>query len=280
MRLGVKVHWRDVDAMVEIADRHGARVLEYQMLPGDLEQNFARAFEAFLPYRERFELRVHQPEAFLDEGRLRFLDLASPDAEERAKSTAALAEAARQAMELRAKALIVHPGGVWRGNVGGSSDLLRESLEDLPRHVKLYMENMPAFVDASHLPGVESGLSPAAFRMPQGLARVDDLVDGYTLDVSHAYLCVDAGSHEMPRLFARELGARIMHVHANGSRANVGPAGEGTPFDDSDYGADLLREVLRALPSEAVVVPEIKDGHRDGGRLFDEGLAFLRTVLA
>jgi sugar phosphate isomerase/epimerase len=280
MRLGIKVHWRDVDAMVDIAEKHGASVLEYQMLPRDLEENRERAFEALLPYRERFEIRVHQPEAYVWEGALRFLDIASPDAEERARSTAALGEVARHAMELRAKALVIHPGGIWRGNVGGSAELLRDSLEDLPRHVKLLLENMPWFYDTRSIPGVPSGESPAAFRMPQGLARAGDLVDGYVLDVSHAYLCVDSGSLEMPRLFARELGTRILHVHANGSRARRGGEGEGTPFHDSDYGADYLRELFAHLPSETVIVPEIMDGHRDGGRLFDEGLAFLREVLA
>lgn len=278
MRLGIKSHWRDVEQMAAIADKHGARVLEYQMLPGDLEQHRDAAFEAFLPYRERFELRVHQPECFLDgDGQLQFLDIASPDPETRAESTRVLGEVARHAMELRAKSLIIHPGGIWRGNVGGGWELLRDSLEDLPRHVKILLENMPE-VYALRSMGLPDGESPAAFRMPQGLARVDDLVDGFVLDISHAYLCVAQGSLAMPELFARELGPRIRHVHAAGSRGGMGSAGEGTPFSDSDYGADFVRDVLAALPSDVVVVPEIMDGHKDDGLLFDEGMAFLRGL--
>ena len=276
MKLGVKAHWRDVDAMAALAARHGAGVLEYQMLPGDLERNAQRAMDAFLPHRGRFELRVHQPEAFLHEGRPVFLDVASPDPAVRDASVRALAEVARHAMELRAKALVIHPGGIWRrGEVGGSPDLLRASLQDVPRHVPLLLENMPEVYNLASL-GLESGWSPAGFRIPAGLREVDDLVDGYVLDVSHAYLAVPQGSVEVVRAFLRDLGPRIRHVHLNGSRGGVGPAGEGTPFHDSDYGADLLREVVEAIPRDAVLVPEIMDGHKDGGRLFDEGLTFLR----
>ncbi len=277
MRLGIKAHWRDVDAMVALADKHSATVLEYQMLPRDLEEARNRAFTAFLPYRERFELIVHQPEAFLLDGEMTFLDIASPDDTIRAKSAEALGECARHAMEMEATALIIHPGGIWRGNVGGGSEYLRDSLEDIPRHVKFYLENMPWFYDTRSIPGVESGISPAAFRMPDGLKRVDDLVDGYVLDVSHAYLAVEQGTLEVGRLFAKELGARIKHVHANGSRAACGAAGEGTPFTDSDYGAPYLRELLSNLADDTVVVPEIMDGHKDDGVLFDHAFQFLKS---
>ena len=279
MRLGIKVHWRDVAQMADIARKHGATVLEYQMLAGDLEHHADAARDALMPYRDEFELRVHQPEGYLaEDGVARFLDIASPDAEERARSTRVLGEVARHAMELRAEALIVHPGGIWRGAVGGGWELLRDSLEDVPRHVKLLMENMPWFYDTRSIPGVPPGESPAAFRMPDGLARVDDLVDGYVLDISHAYLCVDQGSLEMPRRFVQMLGPRILHVHANGSRAGIGPMGEGTPLADSDYGDDYLRALLAPLVERAVVVPEIMGGHKDGGALFDAGLAHLRAL--
>lgn len=279
-RLGIKAHWRDVELAASIAEKHGATVLEYQMLPGDLEHHAQRAFDAFLPYRGRFELRVHQPEAFEHDGELRFLDISSPDAAVRGSSVAALAECGRHAMELRAKSLIVHPGGIWLpGKVGGSPELLRESLLDLPKHVKVLLENMPHLYAMRDFP-LPHGASPAAFRIPQGLRSVDDLVDGYVLDISHAYLAVPAGSAAVVRAFVRELGARIVHVHANGSRAELGVVdGEGTPFDDSDYGADLVREVLSGVSDDAVVVPEIMRGHHDGMRLFDEGLAFLRPLI-
>lgn len=277
-RWGIKAHWRDVDAMAALLERRGGNVLEYQMLPGDLEENAERALDAFLPYRGRFELRVHQPDVYLHEGKRRFLDPASVDPEERERSARALGEVARHAMELRAKALIIHPGGIWRrGEVGGSPELLRKTLQDLPRHVPFLLENMPETIGLSGV-GLESGWSPAAFRIPAGLAAVDDLVDGFVLDVSHAYLAVPQGSTAVVRAFLRDLGPRIKHVHANGSRGGVGTAGEGTPFSDSDYGHDLLQEVLSSVAADAVIVPEIMDGHRDGGRLFEEGFAHLQDL--
>jgi sugar phosphate isomerase/epimerase len=279
-RLGVKAHWRDVELAASLAEKHGAKVLEYQMLPGDLERHAQRAFDAFLPYRGRFELRVHQPEAFEDaRGERRFLDISSPDPATRAASVQALGECARHAMELRAKALLVHPGGIWLpGRLGGSPELLRESLLDLPKHVKVLVENMPHLYAMRNL-GLPDGEAPAGFRIPAGLRSVDDLVDGYVLDVSHAWFAVPGGTPAVVRAFARELGPRIVHVHANGSRAARGvQGGEGTPFEDSDYGADLVREVLAGVSPDAVVVPEIMDGHLDGMRGFDRGLAWLRAL--
>lgn len=273
MKLGLKAHWRDVDAMVAIAKKHGATALEYQMLLGDLEASNAQsAFEAFLPHRDAFELRIHQPEFFAFEGQTTFLDISSPDAAIRDASVAFLAECARHAMELRAKALIIHPGGLWRGNVGGGPDILRHSLQDFPRHVKLLLENMPYFGP--------DGDFPAAFRVPAGLLAVDDLVDGFVLDISHAYLAVPDGSEAVVRAFVKELGPRVMHVHANGSRGGVGPSGEGTPFTDSDYGEVLVREVLAGVSPDAVVVPEILDGHLDGAKKFDDGLAWINGAMA
>lgn len=279
MRLGVKVHWRDVDAMAALARRHGATVLEYQMLPGDFERHRERAFDAFLPYRGEFELRVHQPDAYEHEGRLRRLDPASPDEDERARSTALAGEMMRHAMEMRAKAFILHPGGVAREPAGwGSPDALAESLGDLPRHVRVLLENMPWF-NACESMDERDGLSAPWTTTPEGLARFADQVDGFVLDLSHAFLARDEGDEAHVRAFARTLGPRILHVHANGSRARIAHQGEGTPFSDSDYGAPLVRDVLARISPNAVVVPEIKDGHRHGGARFDAGLAFLRAAM-
>ncbi|HVM45260.1 MAG TPA: TIM barrel protein, partial [Candidatus Thermoplasmatota archaeon] len=265
MRLGVKTHWRDAAAMAALARRHGARVLEYQMLPGDLERHARDAFEAFLPLRGEFELRVHQPEAFWRDGRLHRLDPASGDKALRDASAQALGEMARHAMELRAKALIVHGGGIYRpGQRPGTPEALRASLEDVPRHVPLLLENMPWFY-ASRSEGWDDGRAPAFTLAAEGLAPFAPLVDGFVLDVSHAYLAVEEGDRKNVLELAAALGPRVRHVHASGGRARVGSRGEGTPFGDSDYGLDLVREALAFLPDDIVVVPEIMDGHQDGG---------------
>lgn len=273
MRLGVKTHWRDVATMAAIAEAHGASVLEYQMLPGDLERHPEEAMRAFLPYRGRFELRVHQPERIVVDGALAPLDPASADRGLRDASARALGEIARHAMELRAKALIIHGGGVHApGERGGSLEALRESLEDVPRHVPLLLENMPLHYGPHEC-------SPAFTREAEGLLAVSDLVDGYTLDTSHGYLAVEGGSRGHVTDLARALGARIHHVHAAGSRGGLGHAGEGVPFAQSDYGVELVAEALAHVARDAVVVPETMDGHRDGGRLFAEDLARLTPVV-
>ncbi len=279
MRLGIKAHWRDVDAMVAVADRHGARVLEYQMLPGDLEKHRAEATRAFAAHQDRFEIRVHQPETYLADGVPHFLDISSPRVAERAPSVAVLTDVAAFAKELDASALIIHPGGNWVGDeAGGSPLILRDSLENLARDMPVLLENMPWFYDIRTLPGAIRGHPPAAFRTPSGLARVDDLVDGYVLDISHAYLAVESGSLEVPRAFVKELGARITHVHASGARGGIGGEGEGVSFDASDYDVAFVHELLANLHDDVVVVPEIMDGHADGGKGFDDALRALRNA--
>lgn len=279
MRLGIKTNWRDVDAMAAIAKRHGATVLEYQMLTGDLERHAEEAFDAFAPYRDAFELRVHQPECALDAaGQRFFLDPASPEARERDASTAALAEVARHAMHLRARGLVLHVGGTvtTARPAGGRREAFLDSLEDLPRHVPIFVENMPPVYMNEQFIGAGAG-SPMWARDAAGLQAVVAQVDGFTLDVSHAWL---TGGRANLDDFLTTLGPQTRHVHLNGTRLARGPkGGEGTPLDDSDYGPETWQRVLAAVHPDAVIVPEIFDGHLEGGRAFDHALGLLAPLV-
>lgn len=273
VRLGVKTHWRDAASMVALADRFGATALEYQMLPGDAERHEDEALQAFAPHAGRFELRVHQPERIELGGRRVLLDPASADERLRAASVDVLRASLDLARGLGATGFLVHPGGVHDpGEAEGRPERLRASLRELPRHTPLLLENMPRHYGAT-------GRSATWAQRADDLLALADAVDGFVLDTSHAYLADPGGDAENVRDLARRLGARVRHVHACGSRAGRGRAGEGTPFADSDYGVDLVAEALRHAHPDAVVVPETMDGHQEGGRLYAQDLAALAPVV-
>lgn len=274
VRLGVKMHWRDVAPLVALADRFGGTAIEYQMLAGDAEVHGEELLPAFAPYLDHFEMRVHQPERIEVAGRRVLLDPASADERIRAASVGALRASLAIARELGATGFILHPGGVHEpGGVEGRPERLRESLRELPRHTPLLIENMP------HHYG-PTGRSATWAQRADDLLALADVVDGFTLDTSHAYLAAPGGEIDNVRDLARRLGRKVRHVHACGSRAGRGRAGEGTPFADSDYGVELVAEVLRHAAPDAVVVPETMDGHRDGGRLYAQDLAALAPLLS
>lgn len=273
MRIGVKTHWRDVEAMVALADRFGATALEYQMLVGDVERDWAEPLEAFGPYLDRFEVRVHQPERIELAGARVLLDPASADERVRTASVEALRTSIAIARELGATGFVLHPGGVHEpGEVEGARDVFRRSLRELPRHVPLLLENMPRHYGPT-------GRSATWAQRAEDLLALADDVDGFTLDTSHAYLVEPSGDLANVRDLARRLGSRVRHVHACGSRPGLGQRGEGTPFAGSDYGVDLVAEVVRHAHPDVVVVPETMDGHKDGGRLYAEDLALLAPAL-
>lgn len=281
MRFGVKAHWRDADAMAGIAREAGARLLEVHLAPRDLGADRGRVREAFLPLRREFDLAVHQPE-WVDDGRgTWFLDPSARDASVRKASVAALASTLDLAAELRAEAVVLHFGALALPGREPSGDLagLRRSLAELPRGVPRYLENMPWFYGLS--PGVWG--TTTLGRTPAELDACADLVDGFVLDFCHAFLGARGGDG-LARVdaFVAALGRRIRHAHV--SDARIMPdgedprRGEGVPFGEGGLSAAAVMARVPRLHPDAAVVPEVFDGHLQGGAAFREALAALRAT--
>jgi len=229
--------------------------LELLVLPDDDASQIKR-------YCDRFdgELILHAPED-LPDGRI--LDLSSANGGWREASIRRIREITKAA-EDTARPLVVHPGGVSDVAMDDPSALLenlRRSLDMLPDYI--WMENMPLHY---HYRGrmMRSNL----MHTPEEMRQVEDLVAGFTVDVSHAYLAVpDNGNANVMSMF-RELGTSVSHVHLSDAKR---PDQEGVMIGEGEIDMSFL-PYLRGLP----VLLEIWDGHLNGGAGFEEALRRMR----
>jgi len=205
------------------------------------------------------ELILHAPEDLPDG---RFLDLSSPDPRVREDSVRRIREVANSGRET-ARPVVVHPGGISGSLLDGDELLtgLRASLEALPDY--LWLENMPLHY---HYQGRK--LRSNLMRTPEEMKQVEDLVAGFTVDVSHAYLGVEGDGNANVMAMFRVLGEAVRHVHLSDARR---PDEEGVMIGDGEVDMAFL-PYLHGLP----VLLEIWDGHLNGGAGFREALRRVR----
>ncbi|NLX47782.1 MAG: sugar phosphate isomerase/epimerase [Euryarchaeota archaeon] len=251
MRLGAVATLVDHDVISALS----IDFLELLVLPGDdmfEVKAFCEGFDG--------ELILHAPEE-LGDGRL--LDLSSPDRSWREASVRRVREITK-AGEGTARPVVIHPGGMTEHRVDDTSPMvadLRASLDMLPDYI--WLENMPLLY---HHRGRR--LCSNLMRTPAEMSEVEELVAGFTVDVSHAYLGVeDDGNANVLSMF-RELGEAVRHVHLSDARR---PDVEGVMIGEGEVDMSFL-PYLRGLP----VLLEIRDGHLDGGAGFREALRRIR----
>jgi sugar phosphate isomerase/epimerase len=229
--------------------------IELLVLPGDDLERLAMFCDDF-----DGELILHAPEELPDG---RFLDLASPDETVRTDSVRRIRDVAKAGRET-ARPVVVHPGGITDVPIEDTARLvtnLRSSLDLLPDY--LWLENMPRHY---HYKGMlkRSNL----MRVPSELREVEDLVAGFTVDVSHAYLGVDGDGNANVMGMFKELGEAVRHVHLSDAKR---PDVEGVMIGDGELRMDFL-PYLRGLP----VLLEIWGGHLENGAGFREALQRMR----
>ena len=251
IRLGAMATLRDH----EIISALKVDFLELLVLPGDDMSQirvFCDTFDG--------ELILHAPEE-LSDGRM--LDLSSTDPSWREASVRRVREITK-AGEGTARPVVIHPGGITETPIPDASKMmasLRTSLDALPDYT--WLENMPL-----HYHHRGRKLSSNLMRTPEEMKMVDDLVAGFTVDVSHAYLGVAENGNANVRAMFQELGEAVRHVHLSDARY---PDVEGVMIGDGDIDMSFL-PYLRGLP----VLLEVWDGHVDGGAGFREALKRVR----
>ncbi len=251
MRLGAMATLRDHETISALK----VDFLELLVLPTDGMQQIRAFCEAF-----DGELILHAPEE-LPDGRL--LDLSSTDPSWREASMHRVREVTK-AGENTARPVVIHPGGITEAPVHDTSEMmasLRASLDALPDYT--WLENMPL-----HYHHRGRKLSSNLMRTPEEMKAVNDLVAGFTVDVSHAYLGVPEKGNDNVRAMFVELGEAVRHVHLSDARY---PDLEGLMIGDGDVEMSFL-PYLRGLP----VLLEVWDGHLDGGAGFREALRRMR----
>jgi sugar phosphate isomerase/epimerase len=206
------------------------------------------------------ELILHAPEE-LPDGRL--LDLSSPDLSWREASVRRVREVTK-AGEGTARPVVIHPGGITERPMKDVREMisnLRKSLDMLPDYT--WLENMPL-----HYHHRGRTLCSNLMRTPGEMRAVEELVAGFTVDVSHAYLGVTQNGNANVRAMFEELGEAVRHVHLSDARR---PDVEGVMIGEGEIDMSFL-PYLRGLP----VLLEIWDGHLDGAAGFRKALEIMR----
>lgn len=251
MRLGAMATLRDHEVISALR----VDFLELLVLPGDDISRIKAFCDGF-----DGELILHAPEE-LPDGRL--LDLSSTDPSWREASVRRVREVTK-AGEATARPVVIHPGGVTERELTDASQMvssLRTSLDALPDYT--WLENMPL-----HYHHKGRTLRSNLMQTPAEMKAVDDLVAGFTVDVSHAYLGVREDGNANVMAMFRELGDAVRHVHLSDARR---PDVEGVMIGEGEVDMSFL-PYLRGLP----VLLEVWDGHLDGGAGFREALRRMR----
>jgi|GEM_PF-723501 len=205
-------------------------------------------------------LIIHAPERIRWEESTVVLDLASPEEELREQCVRRISEIIDVA-DGSGVPVVLHPGGVRRTSRKNPQlpFLLRDSLSQLKGRV--WIENMPL---RYHCDG--ELLHCHLLVNPEEFEDILPLVDGITLDVSHAYL--SGGGNEAIRRFLDQIGESIRHLHLSDARY---PDGEGMQLGEGDIDFSFVDRVLH-LP----LLLEVRGGHENGGDGFREAVRRVR----
>ena len=241
--------------------------LEFHLSYKDLETPLDRVFTASSP----FGLVVHSPDLFAGD---HILDLANPDDDYRwrsVKELQAVIDLTRQMVQWFPSAdrprVVVSMGGFTKDAPLGAAeraeryDRVLDSLQHLEREsVELMAQTLPPF------PWYVGGqLFCNLFVDPEDTAAFADAADvSVCFDVAHSQL---AANHRGRPLmdWIDILGARITHLHVVDA---AGVDGEGLQVGEGDVDFPAVARALDRTAPTATFIPEIWQGHVNGGEGF------------
>jgi len=263
MRLGVKARWTDADQMAML----GTDLMEVFIHEKDLFQHKKEMVKTFSRISEEYniELVVHNQEYFIDGENYHLVDLASQDDRLRQKAIKIVKKTLELANELDASYVIVHPGGIAPTKIENKQLLstLIKSLKEI-KDDKLIIENMPWFYLMHNGEVWRSNICIYA----EDFFNFSDLVEGVTLDICHAYLSTDTGNQEHVINLKKSLNGLIRHVHASDAKP---PYHEGIQIGEGFIDFNILKDF------DVGIIPEIIDGHLNGGEGFRIAIERLRS---
>jgi deoxyribonuclease IV len=249
MKFGLKVHHSDLSTLIDM----GPEALEFVLFPGDLDGVWSRDIAFSGP------IVLHMPEKFAD-GSL--VDLASPGDGKRRDAVAILKRTIGLAASMGAISVVCHPGGIHAGPVDVDPAPLLASMMELrayaPDDMSLLLENMP---DIYWYEGVL--YTSCLFKHEGEIIDILKTLDiGLCMDLCHAKLYCTAMDKDFLN-YVKTLKPYIRHVHVSDAR---GSTMEGVQIGEGEIDFEGLMPVLKGL--DAIAVPEILDGHKDGGAGF------------
>lgn len=272
---GIPVRYHDVATLVESSNFDLLEFhLSYRDLDADLSAYFSRPFD--------LDLVVHAPELFAGD---HVLDLCSADPAHRVTSIESLKRVIGITRELRRyfsraarPRIVINAGGFTQNkplaveNRGQRYASIVEALSRLDlRDVEVIPQTMPPFpwhfggqrfqnlfVDASE---TRDFCREHGFRV--------------CLDISHSKLACNHYGWSFDE-FVRTVGPVTTHLHIADAS---GTDGEGLQIGDGDIDVPALARVLGEVAPTASFIPEIWQGHKNGGQGFWRALDLLEPHL-
>ena len=263
-RWGIPVRWHDYRSMMASTN---LSLLEYHLSFVDMEVELDRWFSDPLDV----EFVVHAPELFRGD---HILDLASADQRYRERSIRELQRVIEIARTLKkwhprtqSPLIITNVGGVTNFGALAQSERLalykriEDSLAKLDRDgVEIVPQTMPPF--PWHFGGQAFH---NLFMDPDEIAQFCSSNNmRICLDTSHSQLFCNHSGMSM-RKYCEKVGRYTAHMHLADAR---GKDGEGLQIGEGMVDFSTIAEVLEACCPDASFVPEIWQGHQDGGAGF------------
>lgn len=269
---GVPVRYHDVEAMAAATNLD---LLEFHLSYRDLEEEVAthlgeRTYD--------LDLVVHSPELFAGD---HVMDLASDDPAYRSHSIRELQrtidvtrQLARHFRRSHTPLLIVNAGGFSQDGFvpatarAGMYDRIADAFAAVDSEgVEIIPQTMPPF--PWHFGGQRyHNLFMSAEDLEEFAARYGTR---YCLDISHSQLaCTHLGVSF--KEFLERIGPHAAHLHMVDA---VGVDGEGLQIGEGHVDFGMVSDVLDRTAPKASFIPEIWQGHKNGGAGFWEGLTKL-----
>jgi sialic acid synthase SpsE/sugar phosphate isomerase/epimerase/CBS domain-containing protein len=261
---GIPVRWHDYRAMVE---QSNLDLLEYHLSYKDMDANLGDWFDPPLPVG----FAVHAPELFKGD---HILDLASPDPAYRERSIAEL----QRVVDLTRALKTWHPATerpVIITNMGGFSTARALPVADRPT---LYarIEEALSRIDAEGVEIIAQTMPPFPWHFGgqsyHNLFMDPDEILAFCrrnamrvcLDISHSQLACNQFSWSMSE-FCEKVGPVTAHLHIVDAQ---GVDGEGLQIGEGMVDFAAVARILSRTCPDASFIPEIWQGHKDGGAGF------------
>ncbi len=272
---GPPVRYHDFKA---IRARTNPDFLEFHLSYKDLDADWRR----YVDGEYDLDLVVHSPDLFPGD---HLLDLASSDQAYRERSIRELQRVVELTRELTPRFRRARRPKVVV-SVGGFSKDAPRALAERPGLYERVAESLSR-IDLSGVEIVPQTLPPFPWYFGGQLylnifVDPDDTVSfcekyGYRLclDISHSKLACN-NNHSSFFEYVRKVGPHVAHIHMGDAS---GVDGEGLQIGEGDIDFVALGEVLREVAPDASFIPEIWQGHTNGGEGFWLALERLEGVL-
>ncbi len=272
---GIPVRYHDFESLAHLSN---LKLVEFHLSYRDLELELDR----FLSPSDTLGFAVHAPELFAGD---HTLDLCSTDPEYRQRSIEELQRVITVTRRLKrffpnqaVPAIVVNVGGFSDSDFISEAErrqryrLLAESLAALDRSdVELIAQTMPPF--PWHFGGQRFH---NLFVSAEDIVGVcEELGMRVCFDVSHSKLACNYFNWDFDR-FVEAVAPLSAHIHVADARS---VDGEGLQVGEGDIDFELLGRQLKALAPQATWIPEVWQGHKNGGEGFWKAFAYLDKLL-